>query len=135
MDTVGGIAPPRLVRVVIADDHPVYRKGAAGLINGCPELEVVGEAGTGAEALEGIRSLAPDVAVVDLGLPDFDGIAVIGMLEREGSADTGGDRVGLGGRPRRSTGRSPTAPAPTSPRSARAICSAARCCVSRRERA
>jgi two-component system nitrate/nitrite response regulator NarL len=86
MDAVGRIAPPRLVRVVIADDHPVYRKGAAGLINSCPELEVVGEAGTGAEALEGIRSLAPDVAVVDLGLPDFDGIAVIGMLEREGSA-------------------------------------------------
>jgi two-component system nitrate/nitrite response regulator NarL len=85
MDVAGGSAPPRLVRVLIADDHPVYRKGAAGLIDGCPELEVVGEAGSGQEALDGIRDLAPDVAVIDLGLPDFDGIALLGMLEREGS--------------------------------------------------
>jgi two-component system nitrate/nitrite response regulator NarL len=85
MDVAGGSAPPRLVRVLIADDHPVYRKGAAGLIDGCPELEVVGEAGSGQEALDGIRDLAPDVAVIDLWLPDFDGIALLGMLEREGS--------------------------------------------------
>jgi two-component system nitrate/nitrite response regulator NarL len=85
MDVAAQGAPPRLVRVVVADDHPVYRKGAAGLIDGCPELEVVGEAGSGQEALDGIRDLAPDVAVIDLGLPDFDGIALLGMLEREGS--------------------------------------------------
>jgi two-component system nitrate/nitrite response regulator NarL len=86
MDGAGSGGPARPVRVLIADDHPVYRRGAAGLIDGCPGLEVVGEAGTGQEALDGIRTLAPDVAVVDLGLPDFDGITVIGMLEREGLA-------------------------------------------------
>ncbi len=75
----------RSVRVVIADDHPLYRQGAAGLIASCPELDLVGEAGSGQEAVNAIRALTPDVAVVDLGLPDFDGIAVLGMLEREGS--------------------------------------------------
>jgi two-component system nitrate/nitrite response regulator NarL len=77
--------PERLwaVCVLIADDHPLYRQGAAGLIAGCPELDLVGEAGSGQEALDAIRALVPDVAVVDLGLPDFDGIAVLGMLERD----------------------------------------------------
>jgi two-component system nitrate/nitrite response regulator NarL len=84
MDGAGGGEPARLVRVLIADDHPVYRRGAAGLIDGCPDLEVVGEAGTGQGAVDAIRTLAPDVAVIDLGLPDFDGITVIGSLEREG---------------------------------------------------
>jgi two-component system, NarL family, nitrate/nitrite response regulator NarL len=84
MNGAGSDGPARSVRVLIADDHPVYRRGVAGLIDGWPDLEVVGEAGTGQEALDAIRTLAPDVAVVDLGLPDFDGITVIGMLEREG---------------------------------------------------
>jgi two-component system nitrate/nitrite response regulator NarL len=84
MDGTGGGEPARLVRVLIADDHPVYRRGAAGLIDACPDLEVVGEAGTGQGAVDAIRTLAPDVAVIDLGLPDFDGITVIGSLEREG---------------------------------------------------
>jgi two-component system nitrate/nitrite response regulator NarL len=75
----------RSVRVLIADDHPLYRQGAAGLIASCPELDLVGEAGSGQEAVDAIRALTPDVAVVDLGLPDFDGITVLGMLEREGS--------------------------------------------------
>ena len=110
MDAVGRVAPPRLVRVVIADDHPVYRKGAAGLINGCPELEVVGEAGTGAEALEGIRSLAPDVAVVDLGLPDFDGIAVDRHARARGLGHAGRDRLGLRGRPHDLPGVRPRRP-------------------------
>ncbi len=73
----------RSVRVLIADDHPLYRQGAASLIARCPELELVGEAGSGQEAVDAIRALTPDVAVVDLGLPDFDGITVLGMLERE----------------------------------------------------
>jgi two-component system nitrate/nitrite response regulator NarL len=71
------------VRVLVADDHPVYRRGAAGLIDACPGLRVVGEAGTGIEALDAIRALRPDVALVDLGLPDLDGIGVVTMLERE----------------------------------------------------
>jgi two-component system nitrate/nitrite response regulator NarL len=75
----------RSVRVLIADDHPLYRQGAAGLIASCPELDLVGEAGSGQEAVDAIRALTPDVAVIDLGLPDFDGITVLGMLEREGS--------------------------------------------------
>ena len=86
MDAVGRVAPPRLVRVVIADDHPVYRKGAAGLINGCPELEVVGEAGTGAEALEGIRSARARRGGRRPRPARLRRHRRVGMLEREGSA-------------------------------------------------
>ena len=85
MAATGPGTAARSVRVVIADDHPLYRQGAAGLIASCPELDLVGEAGSGQEAVDAIRALTPDVAVVDLGLPDFDGITVLGMLEREGS--------------------------------------------------
>jgi two-component system nitrate/nitrite response regulator NarL len=74
------------VRVVIADDHPVYRQGVAGMIERRPELELAGEAGDATAALEAIRTLAPDVAVVDLQLPDFDGISLTDAVEREGLA-------------------------------------------------
>ena len=72
--------------VVIADDHPVYRRGLAEALRACPELEVVGEAEDGAGALAELRRLAPDVAVVDLQLPDMDGIAVAETAGREGLA-------------------------------------------------
>ncbi|MDX6628743.1 MAG: two-component system, NarL family, nitrate/nitrite response regulator NarL [Gaiellales bacterium] len=74
------------VSLLIADDHPVYRSGLAEILRGRPEFEVVGEAGDGATALAEIRRLAPDVAVVDLQLPDMDGIAVAEAVAREGLA-------------------------------------------------
>jgi two-component system nitrate/nitrite response regulator NarL len=72
------------VSVLIADDHPVFRSGLAGVLRERPEFEIVGEAGDGAEALGGIRRLAPDVAVVDLQLPDMDGNEVAETIAREG---------------------------------------------------
>jgi two-component system, NarL family, nitrate/nitrite response regulator NarL len=74
------------VSLLIADDHPVYRSGLAEILRGRPELEVVGEAGDGATALAEIRRLAPDIAVVDLQLPDTDGISVAEAVAREGLA-------------------------------------------------
>jgi two-component system nitrate/nitrite response regulator NarL len=74
---------PTPVRVLIADDHPVYRHGIQSLLGRRSELELVGEAADAHEALDAIRALEPDVAVVDLQLPDFDGITVAGALERE----------------------------------------------------
>lgn len=83
----GSLAPrsrSRRVRVLIADDHPVYREGVARVIARYPEFQLVGQAGGGREALEQIRELKPDVALVDLRLPDIDAIRVVESLEREG---------------------------------------------------
>jgi two-component system, NarL family, nitrate/nitrite response regulator NarL len=72
------------VTVLIADDHPVYRSGLARMINGRDELDLVAEAESGSEALAGIREHAPQVAVVDLKMPDMDGVALLGEIKREG---------------------------------------------------
>jgi two-component system, NarL family, nitrate/nitrite response regulator NarL len=72
------------VRILIADDHPVYRDGVANLIALRPEFELVAQLDDGRKALDEIRRLKPDVAVVDLRLPGLDGITVVEALEREG---------------------------------------------------
>lgn len=61
-------------RVLIADDHPLFRKGMRALLESLPEMEVVGEAATGEEALALANSLAPDVIVMDLQMPGESGI-------------------------------------------------------------
>jgi two-component system nitrate/nitrite response regulator NarL len=76
----------RRVAVLIADDHPVYRRGLAEILRGRPEFEVVGEAGDGETALAEIRRLVPEVAVVDLKLREMDGIAVAEAIARDGLA-------------------------------------------------
>jgi len=54
------------IRVVVADDHPVYREGIVGAVKERPELELVGEVATGREALDAIAALQPDVAILDI---------------------------------------------------------------------
>lgn len=72
--------PP--IRIFLADDHPALRAGLASILNGQPDFAVVGEAGTGREALE--SAVEADVYIVDLRMPDGDGIHVIGrLLERD----------------------------------------------------
>lgn len=62
------------LRVLIADDHPMFRGGLRALLAGEPSIEVIGEAQTGAEAIELARSHDPDVVLMDLTMPDTDGI-------------------------------------------------------------
>jgi two-component system response regulator DevR len=64
------------VRVFLVDDHEVVRRGVADLLGSDDELEVVGEAGTAEEALARIDAVRPDVAVLDVRLPDGSGIEV-----------------------------------------------------------
>ncbi len=63
-------------RVFLVDDHEVVRRGLADLIEGQDDLEVVGEAGTAGMALAGIAKARPDVAVLDVRLPDGNGVEV-----------------------------------------------------------
>ncbi len=70
-------------RVLIADDHPLYRDGLARHISERADLQLVGEAADGAQALDAIRDLRPDVAVVDLKMPRVDGIRVAAAAAQE----------------------------------------------------
>lgn len=71
------------VRVVVADDHPIYRDGLARSWEQFPQIAVVGSAGDGSAALALIREKVPDVAVVDLKLPKLDGMQVLERLHNE----------------------------------------------------
>ncbi|WP_298957175.1 response regulator transcription factor [uncultured Methylobacterium sp.] len=62
------------IRVVLADDHPVVLAGVRALLNADPEVELVGEATDGGEALPMIRAVAPDVAVIDVSMPGLNGL-------------------------------------------------------------
>lgn len=71
-----------MIRVVLADDHPVVRAGLAALLSSLPGIEVVGIAATGREAVREVVTTRPDVAVVDLQMPDLDGFAATRELAR-----------------------------------------------------
>jgi two-component system response regulator NreC len=68
------------VHILIADDHGVLRAGLCALLNAVPDLEVVGEAADGREALRLVEELRPDVVLLDISMPDLDGIEVVGQL-------------------------------------------------------
>jgi two-component system, NarL family, nitrate/nitrite response regulator NarL len=70
-------------RVIIADDHPLFRDGLARRIKERPELELIGEAADGPAALAAIRELRPDVAVLDVKMPGLDGLKVAAAVTRE----------------------------------------------------
>jgi DNA-binding NarL/FixJ family response regulator len=63
-----------MTTVLLVDDHPVVREGLRGMIDAEPDLTVVGEAGSGAEAIALAATLRPDVILMDLRMPDIDGV-------------------------------------------------------------
>ena len=62
------------IRVLLADDHEIVRYGLANLIDKCRDIDVVAEAGSGKQAIDLYKSHRPDVAVLDISMPDYDGI-------------------------------------------------------------
>jgi len=62
------------IRVMLVDDHALFRKGVASLLAACPDIEVVGEADTGAEALPKVADLMPDLILMDIQMPGMDGL-------------------------------------------------------------
>ncbi len=71
------------IRLVIADDHMLLRKGLLALMETTPDIEVVGEAADGIEAVTKTCELKPDVILLDLLMPRMDGIAAIGAIKKE----------------------------------------------------
>ena len=68
-------------RILIADDHAIVRTGLRTLLLSEPSYELVGEAAGGVEALELVAATAPDILLLDLSMPDMDGIAVTKKLK------------------------------------------------------
>ena len=76
---------PKL-RVVLADDHTLVRQGISALLRAAPDVSVVGEAETGWQAVEMVRKLNPDVVLMDISMPELDGVEAAREILKEGSA-------------------------------------------------
>lgn len=71
------------IRILICDDHPIVRAGFEGMISGQPDLEVVGEAGNGREAVALSGDLRPAVVLMDLRMPEMDGVSAIARIKKD----------------------------------------------------
>ncbi len=69
------------IRILLADDHAVLRAGIRALLDMQPDIEVIGEAGNGRQAVERARELKPDIVLMDLGMPDLDGMTATRQIK------------------------------------------------------
>jgi len=74
--------PPERIRVLIADDHAILRGGLKALLQSAPDMEVVGEAATGEEALRLVHELRPHVVLMDISMPDMTGLEATEVIKR-----------------------------------------------------
>lgn len=70
-------------RVLLADDHQLFREGLANILNNQPDFEVIGEAGDGLEALVKARKLSPDIILMDVSMPGCDGLEATQRIKQE----------------------------------------------------
>ncbi len=71
------------VRVLLVDDHQMMREGLRVLLSGAPDIEIVGEASDGRTALDLVRTLLPDVVVMDIGMPELNGVEATRQIRAE----------------------------------------------------
>lgn len=83
LESVTGAPLEQRIRVLTVDDHPLMREGIAAVLQCQPDMRVVGEAGNGREALASYRALQPDVVLMDLQMPELDGIGAIAAIKDE----------------------------------------------------
>lgn len=74
LTSAGPVAPRDIIRILLVDDHAVLRAGLRALLEAEPQMEVVGEAGTGEEGVAAAETLKPDVVVMDLSMPGIGGL-------------------------------------------------------------
>lgn len=72
------------IKIFIADDHPIFRSGLRQLIETAPQMEIIGEAKDGAEAIERLLTSPADVALLDIDMPKADGFKVLTILREKG---------------------------------------------------
>jgi two-component system, NarL family, response regulator LiaR len=72
----------QIIRLLIVDDHAIVRQGLRAIIRVTPDMELIGEAGGGREAVEVAAALRPDVVLMDLVMPETDGVAAITLIKR-----------------------------------------------------
>lgn len=74
---------PKLIRILTVDDHALLRKGIAALVNAEPDMKLIAEASNGQEAIESFRLHRPDVTLMDIQMPAFNGIEAISRIHDE----------------------------------------------------
>ena len=86
-----------MIRLLLADDHPAFRRGLELMLDDVDDVEVVGRAATGAEAVELGAQLSPDVVLMDLRMPDLDGIEATRTMFEDGESVIAAMRAGARG--------------------------------------
>jgi two-component system, NarL family, nitrate/nitrite response regulator NarL len=79
----GGTAPGRRIRIVVVDDHTLFRRGITALLSGLPEFEIVGEAADGFDGIRAVVAQRPDVVLLDLHMPGISGVEAAQAILKE----------------------------------------------------
>ena len=76
-------ADASMIRILVVDDHPIVRQGVAGLVGGQPDMSIVGQASNGREAIQQFRAYHPDVVLMDLQMPEMNGLDALIAIRDE----------------------------------------------------